>query len=472
LKALLDVKPSPEQLALFSRVRPGVEVIRGAAGSGKTSTALLKLRSSVGFYISRMKRQAKPRPISVLVLTFNRTLRGYIAELAESQLQESNQVLFEISTFSAWAAALLKNPEIIDTPNAHQQIKLLGAHLKIDPDYLCDEVDYILGKYQPAKLGEYVTGRRDGRGRAHRVDRTLRDAIVREVIGPYISYKQKKKVMDWSDLATTLVDQKISSYDVVVVDETQDFSANEIRAVINQLSAEHTVTFVLDTTQRIYTRSAFTWSELGLVVRPENSATLDINYRNTRQIARFAAGILDGLPPDSDGALPNYQSALRDGEKPTVIVGRYKNQLKYVVQFIKKSVDLEKESVAFLHPRGGGWFDHTQDILKRNNLLYVMIARNRDWPQGDENIALSTFHSAKGLEFDYVVMIGMSNEVMPIDDQETAEDGTNESLKQARRITAMAVGRAKKQVILGFSPTTAPSVTDYFVADTYTKIDV
>lgn len=47
MKALIDVRPTAEQLALFSRIQPGVEIIRGAAGSGKTTTALLKLRSAI-----------------------------------------------------------------------------------------------------------------------------------------------------------------------------------------------------------------------------------------------------------------------------------------------------------------------------------------------------------------------------------------------------------------------------------------
>jgi len=45
MRVLANVRPTPEQLAIVSRNRPGIEVIRGAAGSGKTTTALLRLRS-------------------------------------------------------------------------------------------------------------------------------------------------------------------------------------------------------------------------------------------------------------------------------------------------------------------------------------------------------------------------------------------------------------------------------------------
>src|SRR3569832_878960 len=45
MKTLPLVRPTAEQLPLIGQNRLGVEVIRGAAGSGKTSTAILRLRS-------------------------------------------------------------------------------------------------------------------------------------------------------------------------------------------------------------------------------------------------------------------------------------------------------------------------------------------------------------------------------------------------------------------------------------------
>lgn len=45
MKNLPVIQATPEQLALVSRTKLGVEVICGAAGSGKTTTALLRLRS-------------------------------------------------------------------------------------------------------------------------------------------------------------------------------------------------------------------------------------------------------------------------------------------------------------------------------------------------------------------------------------------------------------------------------------------
>ena len=50
MRVLLDVKPTPEQLTVITDPRPGAVVVRGAAGSGKTTTALLRLRQTTAYW--------------------------------------------------------------------------------------------------------------------------------------------------------------------------------------------------------------------------------------------------------------------------------------------------------------------------------------------------------------------------------------------------------------------------------------
>lgn len=470
MKALMEVKPTPEQLALFSRIRHGVEIIRGAAGSGKTTTALLKLQSAVATYLARAQRQKSGNPVKVLVLTFNRTLRGYIEELARKQLPDDGMLTLDIFTFSNWARELSGNPPMLSKEDRTQKLVALAvqAKLGLSLDFLLDEISYVLGRFPPAKLDEYLTARRDGRGVTPRMERPAREVLLNQVLRPYLQYKENDGVLDWNDLAVNLAFNKFVEYDVVVVDEAQDFSANEVRGLLNQLSKNHTVTFVLDSAQRIYAKN-FSWVEVGLVVRPENSHRLENNYRNTKQIARFAAGIMQGITVDDDGSLPRFESATSEGELPKVLEGKFPSQANYVMRFIKNHVDLTTESVAFLHAKGGGWFKYLRAELEHAGLSYVSIARQSDWPQGSENIALSTLHSAKGLEFDHVFLLGLDGQVLPVDG-ENPEMTDDERLARFRRLVAMGVGRARKSVIIGFMPEDRPVVANFFQDGTYEAV--
>jgi superfamily I DNA/RNA helicase len=160
---------------------------------------------------------------------------------------------------------------------------------------LCDEFDYLCGLYLPNARQEYLTAKRDGRGAVPRVDKAVREQILREVLVPYEAWKKKSGLRDWGDLEVELASTLHGKpYDIVIVDETQDFSANQIRALLNHAAKESAITFILDAAQRIYARG-FTWSEVGIKLTPNNSHRLELNYRNTAEIAAFAAPIIEGI---------------------------------------------------------------------------------------------------------------------------------------------------------------------------------
>lgn len=469
MKALINVTPTAEQLALFSRTSPGVEVIRGAAGSGKTTTALLKLRSTVAFYLNRTKRLAVPKPVNVLVLTYNRTLRGYITELTQQQLHEEPLIHVEIATFNSWARRLLLPTQtILGIKETATTLSRLAGGMKMDPQFVVDEATYVAGRFLPQSIDEYLGARREGRGITPRMERPARQLLLDTVIGRYNEYKQANHLLDWNDLAVRLANEVSIEYDVIVVDETQDFSANEIRAVLNQRSKDSTTTFVLDSAQRIYSRN-FNWPEVGVMLRPEKSSSLQTNYRNTKQIARFASALLEGLAMDDNGTMPNYNSATSEGEKPIVVTGIYRNQVQYAVQYIQQHVDLAQESVAFLHPKG--WFRDLTPQLNHHGLPWVSLTGTPEWPQGTENIALCTLHSCKGLEFDHIIMLGLDGSIVDVEAPDDDSDDYEPSAR-LRRLIAMGVGRARKSVILGFKMTDAPDIIRLLDDDQYQGVVV
>jgi len=447
MRILPAVTPTPEQLKILADSKPGFVLIRGAAGSGKTTTALLRLRQLCDTRLARNQRLGSTDPIRVLVLTYNRTLQGYITELARQQIAGHRYLQLEVSTFGKWAVDLIGRTEILDHP---ETARLLRPHLASVPasdTFLTEEIEYVLGRFEPGKLDTYLTARRGGRGITPRVDQALRRRLLDEVIAPYAEAKKQMGAMDWNDIALAAKGVVgVPSWDVVVIDEAQDFSANQVRAVLAHLAEDFSMTFVMDAMQRIYPRY-FAWSEVGIAIKPGDTYTLTQNYRNTRQIAAFARPIVEGLDVDDDSALPDFRSAITDGPLPLVIAGRYSRQMDYIISRLLATVDFGNESVAFLQPRGGGWFSYLRDRLRSAGLPYTELTRASEWPTGTEAIALSTVHSAKGLEFDHVVLPGLNHEVTPhgTGDGDAQFDGL-------RRLIAMGVARARTSVIISFKP--------------------
>ena len=290
MRTLQHVKPTPEQITILADDRPGFRLIRGAAGSGKTTAALLRLRQLCASRVSRQARLQSTDPVNVLVLTFNRTLRGYIEQLASEQVDLSDTIDLSVSTFGSWAWNLIGGGYILRDTEREERIGNLLTDVGVPAnnlDYFAGEVQYILGRFPPDKREAYMQIERVGRGIAPAVQRPMRKRLLAEVINPYEEWKSQIGKVDWNDMALKASGVKGPYYDVVVVDEAQDLSANQLRAVSTHLNKDHATTFIMDAVQRIYPQ-AFRWREIDIEMRPQMVFPLKTNHRNTQEIARFA----------------------------------------------------------------------------------------------------------------------------------------------------------------------------------------
>lgn len=471
MRHLGRIKASPEQLKIISTNQYGAELIRGSAGSGKTTTAILRLTSLANMMRAGKDRVGDESPVRALLLTFNSTLSGYVRALLDAQALDEGHVV-ERYTFAKWSLSTLGiNPTRANNQAKNARVYLHGLagqkFTDLDPNFVVQEVEYLLGRFEPEALESYISKERTGRGTLPRVNVDLRRKLLDEVVYPYNGYLERNGWIDWNRLAIKMRREVAClQYDIIIVDESQDFSANEIRAINCHLAHNHAVTFVIDTVQRIYARG-FTWVEAGVSVSSNRSHRLKENHRNTREIAIFASGILSGITVDTDGVLPNLHAATASGPLPMVILGRYNQQILWAINYIRKNVDLKHETVGFLKPKGRGWFKEVKSQLSKSGIKFVDMQRNRHWPEYDINVAISTFHSAKGLEYDHVIILGFNQENTAFDDEERTDQ-----LQVLRRLLAVAVARARKQVIIGYKPGEESHLTGYFEQGTFERIEL
>ncbi len=464
MKPLGKIEPTHEQRQLFATPHPMNRVIRGAAGSGKTTVALLMLRLAIAFHKSnRLRNRQESRPIKAMVFTFNTTLSSYVRQLAQDI---GKDIDIEVQTLAKYCRN--RYPDIEKMTLVHNiedsNFSILDTY-GLDLAYLYSEVDYILGRFPEDELSLYLDAVRVGRGAAPRIERSLREKILNDVVRPYQAYKKANNLVDWNDINQYPAGHLEDKYDIIIADETQDFSANELRTVVSMLHPESHGTFVIDTVKKIYNRG-FTWREVGLEIRPQNSFRLEKNYRNTFEIARLGYQLLKGIGIDADGTVPNYDSCTVSGELPKLVSGLYNQQVDFAIEFIKKQVDVSNETVCFL-AKSQKTQGYLRARLKNSGIIFANLTKSSEWPEINTNVVLSTMHSAKGLEFDHVILLGLSDEFLRYD-----EDIESDSYLNICKLLTVSITRAKRSVLLGYKSGDKPKVLSLIERDTYEYLEL
>ncbi len=88
----------------------------------------------------------------------------------------------------------------------------------------------------------------------------------------------------------------------------------------------------------------------------------------------------------------------------------------------------------------------TLDEFLQQVLLYTSEDKDKD--KDADKVSLMTIHSAKGLEFPYVFVVGMEEQIFP-----SFLASTRAELEEERRLFYVAVTRAEKQVTLSYAQT-------------------
>lgn len=273
--------------------------------------------------------------------------------------------------------------------------------------------------------------------------------IISIMYDEYIHYQDELKRegddgTDWEDIPdltlNALFGHKLErSFDVVMIDEAQDWSPKWIR-VIKRLLKPGGYLFMCDDPAQSLWRF-YNWEQKG--VKGISIINLELPERTTKEImdcAQCLFDIEDKLHANYDlDVYPVKTEHLLRGKKPKIVIFRSPEQEKDGIPLIVENVLLEKkdkERVGVLCPNYGDikeWRDN--QIIK------------------DNNIYLGHFNLMKGLEFETVII--------PRIDQLFKEDISNDvsyELSNMRKLF-VAMTRAKKELILTCSRSFPQKIT-------------
>ena len=428
IAALID----PAQFELIAKPESGYVLIRGTAGSGKTTVALHRI-AWLAFEDPAIDSPA------TMVVVFSPALRDYVSHV----LPALGVRHVAVRTFGEWAAEQRRRlfprlPREVrdDAPAAVTKLKLQPAMAVA----LAEHVRRAPGDATPKRvLDDWGSVLTDLPLLASVLEREAPNALGREELARAVDWSQKRleelrawvrgephtePALDAEDDALLLrawqlrvgaipagADQRPLRYRHVAIDEVQDFSALEVQVLLGCLDQRRSLTLAGDTQQHVVEHGGFTsWGEFldRLGLEGTEVSTLEVSYRCTREIATFASGILGDLREE-----PGPPRTVRTG--PPVELFRFTDH-GAAVAFLADALtrllrDEPLASVAVLTP------SPELSALYHRGLETGEVPRLRRVVRQDFSFApgveVTELEQVKGLEFDYVILVEASTSSFP-----------------------------------------------------------
>jgi superfamily I DNA/RNA helicase len=422
--------------------------VLGTAGSGKTTLAIMRAA-----YLATPRTDHYGK---TLLVTFNRALVTYLKHLQDRQLADVS-----VENYHTFARGYLNyrnklSKNAICSSNLRETliakaIKQVSQGYEAHPifersvDLFSEEIRW-MAQHGITSFKTYQDVERVGRAGA-RIERIERKPVF-EIYEIYRSLREQSgKHYDWYDIATAVcaelsLDNSIRRYRHVVIDEGQDFSPEMIRSLAAVIPADGSLTFFGDVAQQIYGHR-MSWRDAGLNIT--KVWEFKENYRNSKQIAQLALAISQ-MPYFKDVPdLVQPTSPPAAGPLPTLV------SCSSVEQEIELAVEQARQSartlsvVILLRDRQA-----EKLISKRLPKTSIRLDREMTTWQVGPNIWYGTYHSAKGLEFDVVILPFCSQGQIPDPDAVVAF-GQEDARAQDGRLLYVGVTRAKTRLIMTYS---------------------
>jgi superfamily I DNA/RNA helicase len=449
--------PTPEgkQKEVLCLPELGHFVVLGTAGSGKTTLAIHR-----SAYLAKLTDSDK----KVLLVTFNKSLVTYLRAISDGALLN-----IDVHNYHRFARGYLSSVgmlgrwgDIVDkgykkTRLIEQAIQIVkeetggNTTLSRAPEVFYEEICW-MQKMGIATLEDYIDAERIGRA-GTRITRAQRKYFF-YVYERYLEIREEKGYKyDWDDIAQAVKEEMAQDdsdrmYQHIVIDEGQDLSPVMLQSLALAVPDNGSITFFGDVAQQIY-GGRISWRNAGLKVKKDEIWRFEQNYRNSKEIADLAIAIskLPCFKQDADLVVPKQPTA--SGPKPVLI--EFQNEQQELGWIIQNAIALaENETVAILIRTR----EHVNSII---NTLWREGIRAQEL-HGDMNgwdnspgVSVGTFHSAKGLEFDSVMVPYCNADRMPSPDKIAALEDRDEALSEEVKLIYVAVTRARRRLVISYA---------------------
>jgi len=434
--------------------------VLGGAGTGKTVVAIHRAK----FLVEKVFTNENDK---ILFTTFTRNLAADIKENLAKICPDKLMRRIEVINLDRWVSGFLKRngyTHEIDYgkktgPLWRKALTLAPDELNFDDNFYREEWERVIQSQSITSFSEYLKAPRVGRG--VKLSRQNRKAVwsVFEEYRVLLNENNLREVDDAMQDACAIIREKgdILPYKAVVVDEAQDMSAQAfrlIRQIIPGGDQKNDIFIVGDAHQRIY-RHKIVLGQCGINIRGRGKK-LKVNYRTTEENRRWAVNLLKGINIDDlDGGQDDQKGykSLIHGVLPTVKqTSSFQNEIDYIIQYLN---NIEKEGASIseicLVARTHDLLKQYETALKNKGIVVYSIRRSEAEDRKKSGIRLATMHRVKGLEFDRVIIAGVNDGVVPLENDWTKTSDAviqKETEIHERALLYVSATRAKKEVVV------------------------
>lgn len=466
-----------EQLRIVKQTPNGHCLVKGVAGSGKTTVAVSRIAPLINHYL--------PAGEKILLITYNKTLIEYTRYLMKHvDLQENlffsvdPEELIDICTIDSVIARYTQKVtpgfRLADT-KAQREAMLQALHYleKSHPDSSVlskENINFLAEEIQWLKSCKYLERETylnvDRQGRMSIGDnrlRLLKNSPARnEIFDLYLTYErilEQSKLVDFQTNALHLLDAlqqkklELPRYAHVIVDESQDLSRVQLELLhylYDNSKDTNSILFIADAAQSIYPQSWLSnqsFKSVGFDMSGKSNV-LSKNYRTTYEIAKAAYSLM--AHDNALGQNDNYVEPTaieRHGKKPVLRSFQSQEQeAAFICDEIKHlSSDFSLKDMVILGA-STGYLTHIKNYLLSHG-VDAQVCQKNNLNFTSDTVRLITLHSIKGLEFPVVFIAGINKELLPF---------SEDQIEVGRKLLYVGMTRAKEALYL--SHTEKPSV--------------